>query len=126
MSLTRWPPWMLLSAVIAITATLLTLLIVRPGDRTLQHRVLLPPPAVVVLPILPLPSRVCATRSGMCPIGPVPVPAGGPCGCPDLVRGSVPGHVELLGGPSIRTGLHGWPNQEAKDPLTDLDLLSGP
>jgi hypothetical protein len=126
MSLTRWPPWMLLSAVIAITATLLTLLIVRPGDRTLQHRVLPPALAAVVFPILPPLSRVCVTRSAMCPIGPVPVPAGDPCGCPDFVRGSVPGHVELLGGPSIHTGLHGRPNQEAKDPLTDLDLLSGP
>ncbi len=92
----------------------------------LEHRVLPPALAAVVSPN-PLPlARMCVTRSGMCPIGLVPIPAGDPCGCPDLLHGSVPGYVELLVGSSIRTGLHGWPKQEAKDPLTDLDLLGGP
>ncbi len=132
MPLTRWLPWMLFSSVIPITVTFLALLSTRPGDGALQHRAQpstiststeLPRTTVVLSTPLFL-SRVCMTRYGMCPIN--PVPAGAPCSCPHPLRGSVPGHVELLGGSSIRTGLHGWLNQEAEDPLTNLDLLSGP
>ena len=135
MPLTRWPPWMLPSSVIAITATFLALLSARPGDRALQHRVRppsvststeLPRDAVVLSTPLTLP-RVCMTRYGMCPTD--LVPAGGPCDCPHPLRGSVPGHAELLGGTSVRTDSRYLPSrdtEEAEDPLASLDPLSSP
>jgi hypothetical protein len=135
MSLTRWLPWMLPSSVIVITATFVALLSARPGDRALQHRVRpsmvststeLPRAAVVLSTPLAL-SRVCMTRYGMCPIG--PVPTGDPCDCPHPLRGSVPGRAALLGDTAVGIDARYWPSgktEEAEDPLASLDLLGSP
>ena len=109
----RRSPWTPLAA--ALAAILLALLAARSGDRALR----VPPraPAAALPAPVDLP-RVCMTRYGMCPVG--PVPAGGPCGCPHPLRGSVPGHVELLGGTPARAGARDWPSreaEEAEDPL---------
>ena len=122
MSLARHPPWMPLAA--AVAATLLALLAARSPDRA--PRVPLPAPAAALPASLDLP-RVCVTRHGMCPVG--PVPNGGPCGCPHPLRGSMPGHVELLGGTSVGADPRDWPSretEEAEDPLAGLGPLVGP
>ena len=108
---------MLLSVVMAITATFLALPAVLLGTRALQHGIPLP---TVTAPAAPLrapsiPARVCVTRRGMCPIG--LVRAGDPCSCPNSLRGSVSGHVESVGGPLARAHSRDWPSEEAEDPL---------
>ena len=55
MSLTGWPRWMLLSAVMAITATFLALPAVRLGTRALQHWARSRPSPPRRLPFLPRP-----------------------------------------------------------------------
>jgi hypothetical protein len=124
MLLARRSPWMPLAAAVTVAAAFLALLAARPGDRASRA---LPPAPAAALPVsLTLP-RVCMTRYGMCPVG--PVQNGRPCGCPHPLRGSVPGHVELLGGTSVRAGSRDWPSretEEAEDPLADLDPPLGP
>src|SRR5829696_3203636 len=128
MLLVRRSPWTPLAAAVTVAAALLALLAAWLGDRALRHPVPLPAlgaPAAFPAPLTP--ARVCMTRHGMCPIG--PVPAGAPCGCPHPLSGSVPGHAERLDGPSFRTGARDWESQgteEAGDPLADLDPLVGP
>jgi hypothetical protein len=117
MSVTGWPNWMLLPAAMAITAaTFLALPAVQPGNRALRHGGVLPAvPAAAAPPAAPsTPARVCVTRRGLCPIG--PVRAGDPCRCPDPLHGSAPGHVEPAGGPPARaTRSRDWPSEEAED-----------
>jgi hypothetical protein len=117
MPLTGWPRWMLLSAVMTITATFLALPAVQPGNHALQHRVPLPAVTAAAVPLFTssTPARVCMTRHGLCPIG--LVRAGDPCRCPDPLHGSMPGHVEIVGGPLAPTHLRAWPSEEAEDPL---------
>jgi hypothetical protein len=111
MSLASWPRWMLLPAAMAITAaTFLALPAVQPGNRALRHGGPLPAvPFAAAPPVAPsTPARVCVTRRGLCPVG--PVRAGDPCRCPDPLHGSVPGHVEPVGGPPARaTRSRDWP-----------------
>jgi hypothetical protein len=125
MLLVRHSPWTPLAAAVTVAAALLAAWL---GDRALLHPIPLPALAAPAAFLAPLtPARVCMTRHGMCPIG--PVPAGAPCGCPHPLSGSVPGHAERLDGPSFRTGARDWESQEteeAEDPLADLDLLVGP
>jgi hypothetical protein len=125
MLLVRHSPWTPLAAAVTVAAVLLAAWL---GDRALLHPVPLPALAAAAAFLAPFtPARVCMTRHGMCPIG--PVPAGAPCGCPHPLGGSVPGHAERLDGPSFRTGARDWESQEteeAEDPLADLDLLVGP
>jgi hypothetical protein len=117
MSLAGWPSWMLLPAAMAITAaTFLALPAVQPGNRALRHGG--PPPAVPFAsapPVAPsTPARVCVTRRGLCPVG--PVRAGDPCRCPDPLHGSALGHVEPVGGPLARaTRSRDWPSEGAED-----------
>jgi hypothetical protein len=122
MSVTGWPSWMLLSAVMAITAAaFLALPAVQSGNRALRHGGVLPAvPFAAAPPVASsIPARVCVTRRGLCPVG--PVRAGDPCRCPDPLRGSAPGHVEPVGGPPARaTRSRDWPSEEAED------LLFGP
>ena len=118
MSLTGWPRWMLLAAVMAITATFLALPAVQQGNRALQHRGPLPAVTAPAAPLLApsIPARACVTRRGLCPIG--LVRAGDPCSCPDPLHGSVSGHVERVGGPSARaTHTRDWPGEEAEGPV---------
>ena len=117
MSLTGWPRWMLLAAVMAITATFLALPAVQLGNRALQHRGPLPAVTAPAAPLLApsTPARACVTRRGLCPIG--LVRAGDPCSCPDPLHGSVSGHVEPVGGPLVRGHSRDWPSEEAEDPL---------
>jgi hypothetical protein len=118
MPLTGWLRWMLLSAVMAATATFfLALPAVQLGNRALQHRVALPAVTTAAVPLLApsTPARVCVTRHGLCPIG--LVRAGDPCRCPDSLHGSVPGRVEMVGGPPAPTRLRDRPSEEAGDPL---------
>ena len=117
MSLTGWPRWMLLAAVMAITATFLALPAVQQGNRALQHRGPLPAVTAPAAPLLApsIPARACVTRRGLCPIG--LVRAGDPCSCPDPLHGSVSGHVEPFGGPFVRARSRDWPGEEAEDPL---------
>jgi hypothetical protein len=47
------------------------------------------------------------------------------------LRGSVPGHVEPVGGAPVRARPRDWPSREAEeddpdDPLADLGPLHGP
>jgi hypothetical protein len=107
--------------VVVTAAALLAFLAARPGDQSPRHRA--PPAVTAALP------RVCVTRQGVCPVGPLRV--GGPCGCPDPLRGSVPGHVEPVGGAPVRAGSRDWPSREAEedepdDPLAGLSPLHGP
>jgi hypothetical protein len=129
MSLARRSPWLPLAAAAAVAATLLVFLTARPGDQAPRHR---PPPtgpaaAPLASPVLP---RVCVTRYGLCPIG--PVQAGSPCGCPHPLHGSVPGHVEPVGDAPASAGSLYWPSREAEeeddpeDPLARLGPLHGP
>jgi hypothetical protein len=108
---------MLLSAAMAITAAaFLALPAVQSGNRALRHGGMLPAvPSAAAPPVaLSIPARVCVTRRGLCPVG--PVRAGDPCRCPDPLRGSAPGHVEPVGGPLARaTRSRDWPNEEAED-----------
>ena len=117
MSLTGWPRWMLLAAVMAITATFLALPAVQLGNRALQHGVPLPAVTAPAAPLLTpsIPARACVTRRGLCPIG--LVRAGDPCSCPDPLHGSVSGHVEPVGGPLVRGHSRDWPSEEAEGPL---------
>ena len=117
MSVTGWPSWMLLPAATAITAAaFLALPAVQPGNRALRHGGPLPAvPFAAAPPVaLSIPARVCVTRRGLCPVG--PVRAGDPCRCPDPLRGSAPGHVEPVGGPPARaTRSRDWPSEGAED-----------
>jgi hypothetical protein len=117
MSLTGWPRWMLLAAAMAITATFLALPAVRLETRPHQQRG--PRPAMTAAAALLLtPStaaRGCVTPRGMCAIG--RVRAGDPCSCPDSLHGSMPGHVELVGGPLAHGHSRDWPSVAAEDPL---------
>jgi hypothetical protein len=118
MSLTGWPRWLLLSAVMAIIAAFLALPAVRLGNRTFQHQGLLPAVTAPAAPLL-TPStsaRACVTRRGLCPIG--LIRAGDLCRCPDPLHGSVSGHVEPVGGPLVRGDSRDWPGEEAEDPLS--------
>jgi hypothetical protein len=122
MPLTAWPRWMLLAAATAIAAaTFLALTAVQPGNLALQHRVPRPAVTAVVAPLFTpsTPARVCVTRHGLCPIG--PVRAGDPCRCPDPLHGSVSGHVEPVGGPLAYPRSRNWPSEEAAE-----DFLFGP
>ena len=67
---------------------------------------------------------VCVTRHGLCQ---APIArAGDPCSCPHLLRGSVPGHVELGGAPA-RLRSSDWPTAEPpEDELYDWKGLVGP
>ena len=117
MSVTSWPRWMLVAAVMAITAaTFLALPAGQPGNRALRHGAPLPAVPFAAAPLFtpPTPARVCVTRRGLCPIG--PVRAGDPCRCPDPLHGSAPGHVEPVGGPPARaTRSRDWPSEGAED-----------
>jgi hypothetical protein len=108
---------MLLSAAMAITAAaFLALPAVRSGNGALRHGGVPPAvPAAAAPPVaLSIPARVCVTRRGLCPIG--PVRAGDPCRCPDPLHGSAPGHVEPVGGPLARaTRSRAWPSEGAED-----------
>jgi hypothetical protein len=118
MSLTAWPRWTLLAAATAITATFLALPAVQLGNLALQHRVPRPAVTAVAAPLFTpsTPARVCVTRHGLCPIG--PVRAGDPCRCPDPLHGGVSGHVEPVGGPLAYPRSRDWPSEEeAEDPL---------
>ena len=119
MFLTIWPRWMLLAAVMAITATFLALPAVRLGNRALQHQARLPAVAVPAAPLFTpsTPARVCVTRQGLCLVG--LVRAGDPCRCPDPLHGSVSGHVEPVGGPLAYPHSRNWPNEAegAEHPL---------
>jgi hypothetical protein len=110
---------MLVAAATAITAaTFLALPAVQPGNRALRHGGPLPAVAAVAAPLFtpPTPARVCVTRQGLCPVG--PVRAGDPCRCPDPLHGSAPGHVEPVGGPLAYPRSRNWPSEEeAEDPL---------
>jgi hypothetical protein len=67
---------------------------------------------------------VCVTRAGLCQTR--PAPAGYPCSCPNLLRGLVPGHVELLGDAPALPGSSDW---SARDPDDDVErglALPGP
>lgn len=68
---------------------------------------------------------VCVTRHGLCQ---APIArAGDPCSCPHLLRGSVPGHVERLGGAPARLRSSDWPTAEPpEDELYDWKGLVGP
>jgi hypothetical protein len=116
MSLASWPSWMLLPAATAITAaTFLALPAVQSGNRALRHGGVLPAvPFAAAPPVAPsAPARVCVTRRGLCPVG--PVRAGDPCRCPDPLHGSAPGHVEPVGGPLARaTRSRDWPSEGAE------------
>jgi hypothetical protein len=117
MSLTGWPRWMLLAAVMAITATFLALPVAQLGTRALQRWGLLPAVTAAAAPFLTpsTPARGCVTRRGLCPIG--LVRAGDPCSCPDPLNGSIPCHVEPVGGPLALGHSRDWPNEAAEDPL---------
>ena len=122
MSLAGWPSWMLLSAAMAITAAaFLALPAVQSGNRALRHGGVLPAVPFAAAPAVApsIPARVCVTRRGLCPVG--PVRAGDPCRCPDPLHGSAPGHVEPVGGPLARaTRSRDWPSEGEED------LLFGP
>lgn len=61
------------------------------------------------LPARPEPG-VCVTPAGICN---APwVPTGDPCGCPTLLHGTVPGHVERL---SVPAGERHPPGGDARD-----------
>ncbi len=118
MSLTAWPRWMLLSAVMAITATFLSLPAVQLGNLALQHGGPLPAVAAMVAPLFTpsTPAWVCVTRRSLCPVG--LVRAGDPCRCPAPLHGSMSGHVEPVGGPLAYPHSRNWPSEEeAEDPL---------
>lgn len=110
----RWPPWILrfLLAIAAILAA--------AG----AWRIANPPTVPVVAPPQPPPARVCVTRQGFCPVGMVRV--GDPCRCPDTLRGSIPGRVELVRGAAGRIDPRYWPNRQGEDPLDSLGPLVGP
>ncbi len=130
MPLAHRPPWLPLAAAVTAAATLLAFLVARPGDQASRHRAPPADPAAVApLAFSPALPRVCVTRHGLCPVG--PVQTGRPCGCPHPLRGSVPGHVEPVGGAPVRAGSRDWPSREAgedepDDPLADLGPLHGP
>jgi hypothetical protein len=109
----RRPPWTLhsLLAVAAILAA---------G----AWRIANPPAPPVVAPAPPPPARVCVTHQGFCPVE--VVRAGDPCACPDTLRGSVPGRVELAPDAADEPDLRGWPDRETEDPLERLGPLLGP
>src|SRR5215212_3430182 len=115
MSLTGWPRWLLLSAVMAIIVAFLALPAVQLGNRTFQHRGPLPAVTAPAAPLL-TPStsaRACVTRRGLCPIG--LVRAGDLCRCPDPLHGSVSGHVEPAGGPFAYPHSRNWPSEEEEE-----------
>jgi hypothetical protein len=117
MSLTDWPPWMLLLAAMAIAATFLAVPAVQLGSRALEHGVALPAVAAPAAPLLTpsTPARACVTRRGLCPIG--LVRAGDPCSCLDPLHGSMVGHVEPVGGPLARGHSRDWPSAAGEGPL---------
>ncbi len=110
----RRPPWTLrfLIAVAAILAA--------AGAWRIANQ---PAAPVVAPPQLP-PARVCVTRHGFCPVG--PVKAGDPCRCPDTLQGSVPGHAELVRGATGRVNTRAWPGRQGGDSLENLGPLVGP
>ena len=112
MSLTAWPRWTLLAAVMAITATSLALPGARLENRAFQHGGRLPATIVTAASLVTASTaaRVCVTRRSLCPIG--LVRAGDPCSCPDPLHGSVSGHVEPVGGPLAYPYSRNWPSEE--------------
>ena len=81
------------------------------------------------LPIRPalfpadLPVRMCVTRYGYCPIG--PLRAGDPCGCPHTLRGSVPGKVRVLDSAAATDG-RPWAEGLEVEPGRRLRLEDAP
>jgi hypothetical protein len=67
---------------------------------------------------------VCVTRQGLCQAP--PARAGDPCSCPHLLRGMVPGHVELLGDTPTLPGSRDWSGREPPDEASDRSGLAGP
>jgi hypothetical protein len=118
-----WPPWrpVLLAALLA-TALALALVASSAARRADRGHVGAPPGAGAA-------ARACVTPRGVCPIA-AGARAGDPCGCPHPLRGSVPGHVERVGGagaPALAGG-RDWPGegQGPADPLAPLGPLRGP
>lgn len=126
MLLQRWPPWLLTLLALGTVAVLtLALSISSPhGGRSIVQPSTRPG-AIEPEAGPPMLARICVTRHGFCPVG--AAPAGEPCGCPHPLRGSVPGHVQPLGGGASPGALgRDWPEDEAEDPLAPLGPLHGP
>ena len=111
-----WPRRMLLAAALAIVA-LLAAPALHLGQRAVRPVAVLPAATdpVATIPGRSITERVCVTRAGFCPIG--PVRAGDPCSCPDPLHGNVGGHVETVGGPLAHPKSRDWPGGDGVDGL---------
>lgn len=112
----RGPSWLLISF-LGLAAVLAALGVWCSLDQPTQ------PMTFVVAPALPT-ARACVTRYGFCPVG--MVRAGDPCRCPDTLRGSVPGHVELISGAVGQGSGRHWPNRLGAEPRETLGPRFGP
>lgn len=69
-------------------------------------------------------ARVCVTRYGIC-AGPA-ARVGDPCTCPHVLRGLVPGHVEVLGSTPSRPDSADWGRGNSEEDPHDWGALAGP
>ncbi|MFO1074744.1 MAG: hypothetical protein U1E17_19050 [Geminicoccaceae bacterium] len=111
---TACPRRMLLVAALAVAAVAAAVPALQRSERAARPVAAASP--ATAAPANPL--RVCVTRAGLCPIG--AVRAGDPCTCSDPLRGTVPGHVETVGGPPSAGSRRDWPGSGAEE------LLYGP
>ena len=108
-----WPMLLFLSAIAAVVF----------GATSLDRR---DHPRAVSSERLPVAevTSICVTRQGLCQ---APASrAGDPCSCPNLLRGMVPGHIERLGAPPVRSQSDDWASPEADDPIYDWEVLVAP
>ncbi|MEK0083152.1 hypothetical protein [Benzoatithermus flavus] len=69
-------------------------------------------------------ARVCVTRYGICS-GPV-ARVGDPCTCPHVLRGLVPGHIEILGASSTHPASRDWGEEDRTQDLYDWHSVVPP
>lgn len=89
----------------------------RPHRTPMAGRATIEPPAAAAVRASNIKLRMCVSPAGLCAAPPLRL--GDPCSCPDLLRGLVPGRIELLDQP------RGHRRDAARPPVDLFDWRAG-